>query len=198
MEKSWLWDIRKPEKEVRKILKDPSHEKFTHYAALLLSRSNDPAQVFGHYIPKEIFVRNWNSIKRRMRKNKWNQDRILFWREIYRYWSKELKSEGMELRQGKEETSVSLRKEVGQSIKTLRISKGMTQQELAKKAGIHQQVISKIEKGTANPSLKTIEKITKYLPGSAGIKIVSGPSDQLTATYQGLGKRNMKSKPSIH
>ncbi len=189
MGKSWLWNIRKPEKEIREILKNPLNEKFVHYAALLLSRSNNPAEVFNHYISKETFVRYWNQIKRRMRKNKWDQDRILFWQEIYRYWKKELKMAGPDLGRTKEGAPVSLRKDVGQSIKGLRISKGMTQQELAKKAGIHQQVISKIEKGTANPSLKTIEKITKHLSGSAGIKIVSSPPDQLTTTYQSLGKR---------
>ena len=117
-----------------------------------------------------------------MSKNKWNQDRILFWREIYRYLLKKSKKAGVDIRQVKTKPSGNLQKEVGHSIKMLRISSGMTQQELAQKACVHQQVISKIEKGTANPSLKTIEKITKHLTGGAGIRIVKEPSSYLTTT----------------
>ena len=74
MEKSWLWNTNKSEKEVREILRNPSDEKFIHYAALLLSRSNVPADVFSNYISKEIFARQWGRIKQRMRKNKWEKD----------------------------------------------------------------------------------------------------------------------------
>ena len=189
MEKSWLWNTNKSEKEAREILKDPSNEKFVHYAVLLLSRSNVPADVFDHYIAKETFVRHWSRIKRSMRKNKWNQDRIQFWQEIFRFLSRQMKSEGIKFRPAKAEPPGSLRKEVGGSIKKLRVSKGMTQQELAQRAGIHQQVISKIEKGMANPSLKTLEKIMRHLPGGGGIKIVNPSADQITTSYQGLGKQ---------
>lgn len=40
-----------------------------------------------------------------------------------------------------------------------RISKNMTQKELAERTGINQADISKIENGTRNPSLKLLQRI---------------------------------------
>ena len=39
----------------------------------------------------------------------------------------------------------------------------MSQEELAKKAGIDQSDLSKIERGTLNPSVKMLKKIAKGL-----------------------------------
>ena len=52
---------------------------------------------------------------------------------------------------------------LGYKIKVKRTMRLMTQEELAKKIGIDQSDLSKIEKGTANPSLKTLAKIAKGL-----------------------------------
>ena len=52
---------------------------------------------------------------------------------------------------------------LGYKIKVKRTMRLMTQEELAKKIGIDQSDLSKIEKGTANPSLKTLSKIVKGL-----------------------------------
>ena len=38
---------------------------------------------------------------------------------------------------------------------------GMTQQQLAEKSGVHQVNISRIEKGTGNPSVETLQKLAK-------------------------------------
>jgi DNA-binding XRE family transcriptional regulator len=52
---------------------------------------------------------------------------------------------------------------LGYKSKVKRTMRVMTQEELAKKIGIDQSDLSKIEKGTANPSLKTLSKIAKGL-----------------------------------
>ena len=52
---------------------------------------------------------------------------------------------------------------LGYKIKVKRTIRLMTQEELAKKIGIDQSDLSKIEKGTANPSLKTLSRIAKGL-----------------------------------
>ena len=44
-----------------------------------------------------------------------------------------------------------------------RKSKKMTQQDLADKTGMDRADISKIENGSANPTLKTLEKLAKAL-----------------------------------
>jgi DNA-binding XRE family transcriptional regulator len=52
---------------------------------------------------------------------------------------------------------------IGYQIKEKRLQKEMSQEELAKKAGIDQSDLSKIERGTLNPSVKMLEKIAKGL-----------------------------------
>jgi len=50
---------------------------------------------------------------------------------------------------------------IGYQIKEKRLQKEMSQEELAKKAGIDQSDLSKIERGTLNPSVKMLKKIAK-------------------------------------
>ena len=52
---------------------------------------------------------------------------------------------------------------IGYKIRTLRKSADLSQTELAKKAGIDQSDLSKIEKGLANPSIKQITKVLSVL-----------------------------------
>lgn len=44
-----------------------------------------------------------------------------------------------------------------------RLEKGLTQKELAEMTGISQGDISRIERGTANPSIKTIQRLATAL-----------------------------------
>lgn len=52
---------------------------------------------------------------------------------------------------------------LGETIRNLRLSKGLEQSELAQRTGMTQGHLSKIETGKANPSLKTLKKIIKVL-----------------------------------
>ena len=52
---------------------------------------------------------------------------------------------------------------IGYQIKEKRLQKEMSQEELAKKAGIDQSDLSKIERGTLNPSVKMLKIIAKGL-----------------------------------
>ena len=51
------------------------------------------------------------------------------------------------------ETHVSYKKIVGQQVKKLRVSNGLTQEALAERCGIFRTYLSRIESGTANPTL---------------------------------------------
>ena len=51
----------------------------------------------------------------------------------------------------------------GASIKSLRLKKGLSQRELAKRSGLDVTYISGIERGVRNPSLKSLEKVAKGL-----------------------------------
>lgn len=52
-----------------------------------------------------------------------------------------------------------------------RIDSKMTQQQLAKKLGVKQPVISQFEQGNFNPTVKFLQKLTKALNGRLEIKI---------------------------
>ncbi len=48
-------------------------------------------------------------------------------------------------------------------LKSLRLNTGLTQEELAEEAGLTQAYIAKIESGSADPKISTLEKISKAL-----------------------------------
>ena len=52
---------------------------------------------------------------------------------------------------------------LGRSIKQLRHARGITQQELANKAGLHRTYVSDIERGSRNPSLTSLERVAAAL-----------------------------------
>ena len=54
-------------------------------------------------------------------------------------------------------------KKLGENIKELRIRKGMNQQDLCRILGVDTAYVSNIENGKTNPTLKTVEKISKVL-----------------------------------
>ncbi len=54
-------------------------------------------------------------------------------------------------------------KKFGQRVRELRVSKKMSQGDLAKILGVHRTYVSGIERGLRNPSLLTLKKISKAL-----------------------------------
>ena len=60
---------------------------------------------------------------------------------------------------------------IGYKIKQKRLEMNLTQEELAVKVGMDQSDLSKIEKGNANPSIKTIFKIVCGLDSKISIDI---------------------------
>jgi ribosome-binding protein aMBF1 (putative translation factor) len=62
----------------------------------------------------------------------------------------------------------SLKRALGQRVKELRISLNMSQMELADKAKVQQPLISKLERGTGNPTIDSIEGIATAL----GVKLI--------------------------
>ena len=58
------------------------------------------------------------------------------------------------------------------AVAAARAISGLSQQQLAEKTGINQSDISRIERGTANPSIQTLERIAKALGGKLTVSIV--------------------------
>jgi len=159
----WLWDRKITLPKVKKILKDEQNNQFIDIAAILLARKNTPKEVFGKYLDKKIFVQNWPRIKKRMRQDNWNNPRIVYWQAIYEKLLMVFKEEGIRIRQPKKSSPHNeFCLQVGLKIKKQRQEKDLTQQDLAKKLGISQQIISRIEKG-GNINLLTIKKIADIL-----------------------------------
>lgn len=51
----------------------------------------------------------------------------------------------------------------GQAVRALRVANGLTQEELADRAGLDRSYIGGVERGERNPSLSVIEKIAEGL-----------------------------------
>jgi transcriptional regulator with XRE-family HTH domain/Tfp pilus assembly protein PilF len=163
MKKDWLWDQDISEREIKEIFSDINDEKFISLSATLLSRKNSAKEVFTDYIKREDFFVSWQKIKKRMRKNSWNDPRIEYWQAIYETLKKEY-PELVNLKQKKfEETLFPFYREKGKEIQEARKKLGLTQKEFAKKLGVSQQIISRIERGKQNLSYKTLEPICKQL-----------------------------------
>ena len=58
---------------------------------------------------------------------------------------------------------VDIQKKFGDKLRKMRKQKGLSQEDLAFKSGLHRTYISDIERGSRNVSLKNIEKISKAL-----------------------------------
>lgn len=54
-------------------------------------------------------------------------------------------------------------------IRKLRLKAGLTQRELAKRAGVSQSLIARIEKGDINPRLSTLKKILDVINEALGV-----------------------------
>lgn len=163
MKTNWLWDIRATEKEARDILKNEWNPEFYILAERLFGRLTDPAIVFS-FIDKDIFCRVWPKIKNRLKKDKWLTDKMLFWDKVYKYTQKELQSNAIEVSSDKEAIAFQLR--------DLRIKLGYTQKDLAKKLGVIQQYISKIESGQENFSIDTLKEIVSIFNKKMVIKFI--------------------------
>jgi len=158
METNWLWDSRLDKRGVEGLLRDENHPKFDIYAEKLLSRTSDPAMVFG-LIDELVFCRKWPSLKKRMRKDRWLGNRIAFWQTIYERVHEKLSKQGVKIRQTIKAKIPQERMKLAKQIRNLREKLGYTQQDFAKKLGVIQQYVSKIEGGHENVSIDALKRI---------------------------------------
>jgi len=170
MKTNWLWDSRLEERDVRKILKDMSNPRFDIYAEKLFSRVSDPKIAFS-IIDKITFCRKWPTIKKRMIKDRWLGDRVIFWQAIFERIHEGLKERGIKLREPQEVKIPPERMKLAQQIRNLRIKLGYTQEDMAKKLGTAQQYVSKIENGHENFSMDTLARIADVFGKGLVIKL---------------------------
>ncbi|MFH1823837.1 MAG: helix-turn-helix transcriptional regulator [Candidatus Firestonebacteria bacterium] len=170
MKTNWLWDSKLNNKDVIKILKDENHPKFNIYAEKLFSRISEPKVVFS-FIDEIIFCKKWPSIKKRISKDRWLKNRIIFWQTIYERIKERLKTRGISIRESQEENISPERMKVAEQIRNIRRKNGYTQKDVAKKLGVIQQYISKIEGGHENVSIDTLKRIADVFNKSLDIRL---------------------------
>ena len=73
------------------------------------------------------------------------------------------------------------------AVAAARAISGLSQKQLAQMTGIDQSDISKIERGTANPSVSTLERIAKALGGKLTISISVPSVDAWALSSQATG-----------
>ncbi|MFH1877201.1 MAG: helix-turn-helix transcriptional regulator [Candidatus Omnitrophota bacterium] len=158
----WLWDSSLSEKKVKAILKEEKNPRFEIYAAKMLSRVSDPKEVFD-LIDRTIFCRKWPAIKKRMKRDSWTKDKVLFWQTIYARVYEKLKEEGEKIRKPREEEIPPERMRLAHQIRKIRKKSGLTQKDMADKLGVIQQYISAVETGHENFSIDTLKRIAEAL-----------------------------------
>ena len=94
-----------------------------------------------------------------MRKDRWLGDRVIFWQTIYERVLEGLKKQGVRIRESQKVKISSERIKLAQEIKDIRVELGYTQKDMAKKLGVIQQYVSKIENGYENFSVDTLKRI---------------------------------------
>jgi len=172
MKADWLWDRKTTPAKARRIFKKPDSPLFLIMAALLLARKNVPKEVFKDYLDPLIFCRYWPAIKRKMRQDKWTEPRIIFWQAIYEKLAEKYRAKSIVFKPEKPVKKLVC-ENLGKEIAALRREQGLSQKELARKIGISQQLISRIEKGRENLSLITITHIARALNRKAEVSFVS-------------------------
>lgn len=164
MKKDWLWDRKINISETRRILKHPENSRFVLMASLLLARKADPREVFKDYLDPVLFCKNWQRIKKKMAQDKWGNPRIIFWQAIYEKLLDKYRGKGIQLVRDRDmRVRDSVCEAIGRELRRVRKEKGLSQEQLAEKASIAQQLISRIEKGKENISLITLKKISEAL-----------------------------------
>lgn len=77
-----------------------------------------------------------------------------------------------------------VRKQLGQRIRYLRKSLGLTQQQLAARAGITPRLLGQLERGKGNPTLETLANVATALGVSCAIAILD---EKLKRSKDGSG-----------
>ena len=184
MSKEWLWDKKTSISEVKKILKDSSHKEFASFASLLLARKNNPQEVFKEYLNPLLFCQQWPKIKKIMRKDKWSNQRIVFWQAIYEKLKDKYRKQGIAFRENKKGVRGAICKKVGEMIQDTRKEKGLSQKALAEKLGVSQQIISRIESGKENLSLITLTNILRIMDKKVDISCTQGHKKKRVPEHQ--------------
>ena len=155
----YFWDLRgEALKEVRRILRDPTHPKFPQRMTTLLTRCSKPKELFS-VVPRERFVRAWPRIRSDWVKRQRRSDARDWWETLY---------EQLVTGEARRPARVGgdppgFLRDLGVRLKEARIEMGLSQRQLALQAGLKQPDISRVEEGKKNLTLFTLVRLCKVL-----------------------------------
>ena len=144
-------------KETEKIIKNPQHPKFIERIFALLSRCDNPKELFS-IIAREQFIEVWPRIRRYWVSRNQAEDFMSWWETVYEQLLNKRKIK-KEVKGKPQETFVK----IGKIIRNKRLEKGLSQADLARRTGMKQPDISKIEFGEKNVTLVTLIRLCKIL-----------------------------------
>lgn len=155
----YFWDLKKEALQgAKRALKDHKHPQFPQRMVTLLSRCDKPKELFS-ILPKEKFVEAWPKIRSYWIKRVRYSEHRDWWETIYEQFLVSADNESAKVRGA---PSVFFKK-FGDRIKEKRIEMGLSQKQLALRAGLKQPVISQIEEGRKNITLFTLIRLYKVL-----------------------------------
>lgn len=156
----YFWDLNeKALKQTQGILRNNhSHPKFIARLVTLLSRCDRPKEVFS-LIEKKEFVNIWPKVRSYWKKIQPESDFRDWWETVYEQLFEKNKTR-IKTAKGRPSVLFSM---VGRIIMRARIEKGLSQKDLAVRAGMNQPDISRIEEGRQNVTLETLACLCKVL-----------------------------------
>jgi DNA-binding XRE family transcriptional regulator len=159
---NWLWDSRRTLAEVKRILKDPHHQQFDLYAEKLLARVPDAAVVLA-LMDEVAFCQRWPMLKRRLQRDRWLSNRVVLWQTLYERLLTKFQAQGIRIRTPQAVRVPPSRRHLAQHLRAIRLRLGYTQRDLAKRLGVIQQYVSKIERGYENISVDALTRFAAAL-----------------------------------
>jgi len=152
----YFWDLKASElAETRKTLRDPAHPRFAQRMATLLSRCDQPKELFS-ILPKKEFVKAWPRIRSYWIRRDRRSPHRDWWETLYEQMAE------TDIAAPKGEPPSAFRK-LGQAIKEKRVEMGLSQKQLAQRTRLTQAAVSHIEVGKKNITLFTLARLCKVL-----------------------------------
>lgn len=175
--RNWHWDLNLSESKIKKILAREDDPRFPGIAGVLLSRIEDPQEVFKLITPT-AFCRRWRAIEREIRSDQWTKEKAAFWKVTYRRLSKQFKDSGEKIRRSNSMRLDEFDRSLVSKIRECRKKALMTQKELAGFMGCNQQFISSIEKGREKPNLDFLKKLASVTKESFQLDFATSQANQ--------------------
>lgn len=156
----YFWDLNaKALRETKKIFKNNhSHPKFTARLIALLSRCDRPKELFSLLEEKE-FISIWPKIRSYWQKVQPESDFRDWWETVY----EELLQKYKIRKKTASGRPSALLLKIGKMIARTRVDRGLSQKDLALRAGMKQPDISEIEEGRRNITLETLSSLCRAL-----------------------------------